>query len=127
MTKFPVMLLAVLAINTCNQAEEKCPDKACTMMFASVPVSYNKSVKDFKAVNLRTGQDVTHKDQTTGNTFTVVDDSDLKKLSEAGDDIELTATDSATNITRKDTVKITGGKCACHVERVSGPTEISFK
>lgn len=121
------MLLAILAINTCNQAEEKCPDKACTMMFASVPVTYNKTVKDFKAVNLRSGQNLTHKDQTTGNTFTIVDDSDLKKLTEGGDNIELTATDSATNVTRKDTVKISGGKCACHVERVSGPAEINFK
>ncbi|GAA4922334.1 hypothetical protein [Mucilaginibacter defluvii] len=127
MTKLPVMLLAILAINTCNQAEEKCPDKPCTMMFASVPVSYNKPVKDFKAVNLRTGQNLTHQDQTTGNMFTIVDDGDRKKLTEGGDDIELTATDSATNVSRKDTVKISGGKCACHVERVSGPTEISFK
>jgi hypothetical protein len=126
MTKLPIMLLAVLAINTCNKSEEKCPDKACTMMFASVPVTYNKTVKDFKAVNLRSGQNLTRKDQTTGTTFTVVDDGDLKKLTEGGDDIELTATDSATNVSRKDTVKVSGGKCACHVERVSGPTEISF-
>ncbi|GAA4328132.1 hypothetical protein GCM10023149_32000 [Mucilaginibacter gynuensis] len=102
------------------------------MIFASVPVSYvdnagkPAAVKNYKVINLRTKEDITHADNRniTATTFTIADDSDLKRISEAGDDILLTATDSATNKQLRDTVKIAGGVCACHVARISGPEQI---
>lgn len=101
-------------------------------MFASVPVKFVDAngqlaaVKNYKAVNLRTKEDITHQDNSniTGSFFAVADDSDLKKLTEAGDDIEVTATDSASNKQVNGIIKVSGGECACHVARVSGPEEI---
>lgn len=132
------MLLAVI-FSACKtkklqtQNAPDCPDKPCTMMFVSVPVRYADkngqpaTVKNFKAVILRTNEDITHTDNPTGSVFTVADDSDRKKLTETGDDLLITATDSASNVTRTDTVKIAGGVCSCHVVRVSGLEEIRFK
>ncbi|RCH54323.1 hypothetical protein DJ568_13610 [Mucilaginibacter hurinus] len=136
--------LLVVLLNSCDTAQKTqsqqdqqaqsgpCPDKVCTMMFASVPVKFVNSsgnpaaVKDYRAVNLRTNQDITHKDNDSvyGNYFAVADDSDLKKLSEAGDNIEVTAIDSASNKKLKAVIKVSGGECACHVARVAGPEEI---
>ncbi|RYD76031.1 MAG: hypothetical protein EOP53_15450 [Sphingobacteriales bacterium] len=136
MSKLPFLLLFIPLVNTCNQASQqqaqKCPEKACTMMFASIPVKFvdnngqPAAVKNYKAVNLRTKEDITHQDNsnTTGSFFAVADDSDLKKLTEAGDDIEVTATDSASNKQVSGIIKVSGGVCACHVARISGPEEI---
>ncbi|RVU02010.1 hypothetical protein EOD41_08650 [Mucilaginibacter limnophilus] len=134
---FALILLAAI-FSACKSKKQQtqnaqdCPDKPCTMMFASVPVRYADkngqpvSVKNFKAVILRTNEDITHTDNHTGSMFTVADDSDRKKLTEAGDNILITATDSASNVTRTDTIKVAGGVCSCHVVRVSGPEEIRF-
>jgi hypothetical protein len=68
-----LLLIAALGAVSCKSkkaaqaTEVKCPDKVCTMMFASVPVSFvdqggqPASVKNYKAVNLRTKDDITHK------------------------------------------------------------------
>lgn len=138
MRKLITFMLLAAIISACktkkqqSQNAQDCPDKPCTMMFASVPIRYADkngqpvSVKNFKAVILRTNEDITHADNQTGSIFTVADDSDRKKLTEAGDNILVTATDSATNVTRTDTIKVAGGVCSCHVTRVSGQEEIRF-
>ncbi|RYZ91817.1 MAG: hypothetical protein EOP47_30940, partial [Sphingobacteriaceae bacterium] len=95
MSKLTLIVLIVAAVNSCNQqpqqqAEIKCPDMMCTRIFASVPISFVNSsgqpaaMKYYKAVNLRTGEDITKPNSKSGSTFTVADDSDLKKLTEAG-------------------------------------------
>ncbi|RYY35461.1 MAG: hypothetical protein EOP46_09940 [Sphingobacteriaceae bacterium] len=139
MKKLFALILLAAALGACKakkqaQTAQDCPDKPCTMMFASIPVRYADkngqptTVKNYKAVILRTKEDITHDDNKNikGSFFTVADDSDRKKLTEAGDDILVTATDSATNVTRTDTIKVSGGVCSCHVVRVSGPEEIRF-
>ncbi|MNX72795.1 hypothetical protein D3C86_1041630 [compost metagenome] len=58
--------------------------------------------------------------------FIIVDDGNTKSLSEAGDDLKITGTSVETNQTKSVIVKVKGGKCACHIEKVSGPEQIAF-
>jgi hypothetical protein len=87
-------------------------------------------VKDFSVVNQRTGEKVYASSAATSNlikgSFIIVDDGNTKSLSEAGDDLKITGTSVETNQTKSVIVKVKGGKCACHIEKVSGPEQIAF-
>ncbi|RVU02011.1 hypothetical protein EOD41_08655 [Mucilaginibacter limnophilus] len=132
------VLLAVTAIAFLASCKEstvklrKCPDLVCTENFASVTIEFVKGgqsfkVIDYSAVNQRTGDTLVHaKSELPEGMYVVADDSDVKELSEKGDEIKVTGTDSLTNKTKTAIIKITGGECACHVEKISGPEQISF-
>ena len=59
--------------------------------------------------------------------YAVVTDSDTKNLSPKGDTIDVSAVNPRTN--QKKTVQfvVSGGKCACHIEKISGPEEVVFE
>lgn len=86
------------------------------------------SVRDYSAVNKRTGKStIQNNDPATVNNqgiYNVASDADVKELSETGDIIIVNATHPISN--KKVTVEfvVQGGACACHVTKVSGPTEI---
>ncbi|GAB3930327.1 hypothetical protein [Mucilaginibacter myungsuensis] len=135
-------LIIVTALTACEKKatdpdnSTPCAPKACTMEFRSVGVKFVKSgqglaVQNFKAVNKRTGQQLKNTgimpnaDQMPGY-YIVASDNNLKELSDAGDEILVSATDPATNVTKTATFKIAGG-CACHVAKTSGPEEVVFE
>ena len=88
------------------------------------------AVKDFSAINKRTGEStVQNNDPATVNNqgnYTVASDADVKKLSESGDVITVSATHPTTNKKASAEFVVTGGKCACHINKVSGPSEITL-
>jgi hypothetical protein len=87
-------------------------------------------IKNYSAVNQRTGDTIKVSGMAslslTPGTYVVVDDNYVKKLSEQGDDIKVSGTLEATNQTKTAILKVSGGKCACHIEKISGPEKIAF-
>lgn len=86
------------------------------------------TVKDYSAINKRTNQStVQNNEPPTANNqgiYTVASDADVRTLSESGDAIIVSATHPTTK--KKVTAEfiVNGGKCACHINKVSGPMEI---
>jgi len=133
-----ILLLAVMTFSSCETSEtpSDCESKICDQSFSYVMVSFTDKnglgvpVKNYSAVNKRTGD--TLKSATLASlslvagTYVIADDSHRKVLAENGDDIKISGTYEATNQTKTATVKIAGGKCACHIQKLSGPDKIAF-
>ncbi|WP_293787902.1 hypothetical protein [uncultured Pedobacter sp.] len=138
MKKIMLLLLVAIAILTCkkNKATSDCGYKICTEEFVSVRMKFldNKGagteVKDFSVINQRTGKRITANSSistsTTKGVFIVVDDQNKLDLSEQGDDLKITGTSVDTRQTKSVVVKVTGGKCACHIVKISGPDQVAF-
>jgi hypothetical protein len=137
MYKIAYILFCAIVFIACHKEEPSdCEDKICTENFVSVHINFTDKdgkgipVKNYSAVNQRTGQEI----RATGaayltliaGTFIVVTDSDIEKLSAEGDEIKITGTYEATGQTKSAILKVSGGKCACHVEKLSGPDKIAF-
>jgi hypothetical protein len=87
-------------------------------------------VKDFASINKRTGESTVQNNEPAtinnrGN-YIVASDSDVKKLSEAGDVITVSATHPISNKKIKAEFVISGGICACHISKISGPAVMTF-
>jgi hypothetical protein len=131
-----IFLCAALFIACDKKNNSDCPSLACTESFAMVTFSFtNKDgvgigIKNYSAVNQRTGDTIKVSGMAslslTPGTYVVVDDNYVKKLSEQGDDIKVSGTLEATNQTKTAILKVSGGKCACHIEKISGPEKIAF-
>jgi hypothetical protein len=138
MKKIMLVLLMGIALLTCkkNKSTSDCGDKICTEEFASLIVKFvdNKGagaeVKDFSVINQRTGDRVMANSSiytsTIKGAFIIVDDNNKLKLSEQGDDLKITGTSVETNQIKSVVIKVSGGKCACHIGKVSGPDQIAF-
>lgn len=138
MYKLSLLLLICVAVFAgCDKKDASdCPVIACTEMFASIPFSFTDKdgigvpVKNYSAVNLRTGESIESPNVAyltiMAGTYIVADDSHLRSLSEEGDDISITGTYEATGQTKSAIIKVSGGKCACHIQKISGPDKIIF-
>ena len=128
--------LCLLFLVSCSEKilKEECPDVICTMEFRSIPIHFKDasgksiSVKNFSAVIRRTGESTLAAKDTINNNgnYLVVSDSDTKNLSEKGDTIDVSATNPLTNQRKTVQLVVKGGRCACHIEKVSGPEEVVF-
>jgi len=108
----------------------------CTYEFRSVSFRFmdNKGegseVKDFNVINQRTGEKVVANSNMVSDlvrgTFIIADDGNLRSLSEQGDNLKITGTSVQTNQTKSAVIKVSGGECACHIEKLSGPDQIAF-
>ena len=137
--KFIYSLFSVLFLISCSEQvreKENCPNLICTQEFRTVTVTYKDSagspviVKDFSAIVRRTGEPTDTKSIGTINfkgNYTVATDNDTKSLLTKGDTIDVSAVNPKTN--QKKTVQfvVSGGKCACHIEKISGPEEVVFE
>jgi hypothetical protein len=87
-------------------------------------------VKDYSVINMSTGQLIKTRVVASltlvAGTFVVIDDSQRGKVSAAGDELKITGTYETTGQTKSAIVKVSGGKCACHIEKISGPEKIVF-
>lgn len=112
---------------------QNCPDLICTQEFRSVTVKFKDTsgnplvVKNFSAVVKRTGKstdsgpvDTVH---SKGN-YSVVTDNYRKNLAVNGDTIIVSAVNPASNEKKTVQFVVSGGKCACHIEKLSGPDEV---
>lgn len=137
MKKIALALLLISVILSCKKksTDSECGNRMCTEEFRSIGINYvdNKGlpaqVKDFSAVNQRTGEKIVPRMTaitTIKGSYTVIDDLNTKTLSETGDDIKVTGTSVETNQTKSVIVKVKGGKCACHIDKLSGPEQVTF-
>ena len=89
------------------------------------------TVKDFSAVNKRTGESTMQNNEpaTVNNKgiYVVASDADVKKLSEAGDALIVSATNPVSNKKIDTEFVVAGGLCACHVNKISGPAEVTLQ
>ncbi|MNK45554.1 hypothetical protein D3C87_643160 [compost metagenome] len=138
MKKTILALFIGLSVLSCkkNKAKSDCLDKMCTYEFRSVVFRFmdNKGegaeVKDFSVINQRTGAKVTTNSSATSNlikgAFIIVDDGNTRSLSEGGDNLKITGTSVQTNQTKSAIIKVSGGECACHINKLSGPDQVAF-
>ncbi|SDE49196.1 hypothetical protein SAMN04488024_12515 [Pedobacter soli] len=132
------LLLIALSVLSCkkNKTKTDCRDKMCTYEFRSVGFRFmdNKGegaeVKDFSVINQRTGEKVMANSSMTSNlvkgAFIIADDGNVRSLSEQGDNLKITGTSVQTNQTKSAVIKVSGGECACHIAKLSGPDQIAF-
>ena len=139
MKKIALGVFMISALLSCkkNTAESECEKNTiCTTEFRSVSIRFvdnrgeGAEVKDFNVVNQRNGEKLHANSSALINmikgTYLVADDGNTKSLSEEGDDLKITATSVETNQTKSAIVKVKGGKCACHISKVSGPEQVVF-
>ncbi|AOM77493.1 hypothetical protein [Pedobacter steynii] len=138
MKKLILILLMGSALLSCKKktTDSECGDRICTEEFRSFVITFlnNKAVgtevKDLSVINQRTGERVYANSSMTTNltkgSYLIVDDGNTKSLSEEGDDLKITGTSVETNQTKSATIKVKGGKCACHIDKISGPLQITF-
>ncbi|WP_412466898.1 hypothetical protein [Pedobacter sp. KLB.chiD] len=138
MKKITLALLVGITLLTCkkNKTTSDCGDKICTEEFASIMIKFvdNKGsgieVKDFDVINQRTGKRIMANSSISTNTtkgvFIIVDDQNKADLSEQGDDLKIMGTAVDTQQTKSVVVKVSGGKCACHIVKISGPDQVAF-
>lgn len=132
--KFLIAGAGLLLFASCEKST-KCGERICDASFAFVGVQFvdvngeHVTVKNYSSVNQRTGDTLIKGTEKifTDSIYIVADDSFVKKLSDKGDDIKITATDSATNVTKTAVFKVSGGECECHISKIAGPEKIMFE
>ena len=131
------VLILTMLLSACSATKQPvCENTICTMEFRMIQVKFNDAsgnpvvVKDYSAVNKRTGESTTQNNEpsTINNTgiYVVASDADVKKLTENGDVIIVTATHPTSNKKLTSEFVVAGGICACHVNKISGPSELTF-
>lgn len=129
-----ILSICSLCFGACSASNKPvCEDLICTMEFRMVQVKFIDAsgnpvtVKDFSSIIKRTNNPVMKNNDPAGSgVYTVASDADLKQLSEKGDIIMVSATHPQTNKKIETEFVISGGLCACHINKISGPAEILF-
>lgn len=119
-----------------QQAEADCPPKPCTMEFRTVGVVFTDSkgdtlqVKDFSVTLKATGKKLpsgAEQSTDTANPFYMIaSDGDKSALSVEGDTVVVSGTHPSSGQVKKTDFVISGGRCECHINKVSGPEKIVF-
>jgi hypothetical protein len=136
--KLLLMLLIAGGLWACKNSTNNsaCGMDVCTAEFATLGIEATNGtdsliyIKDLKIINKRTNKAVKlplppSNAYYAPNYMLIADDNTKGEFSTGGDDIEITATNKATNQTKTITLKISGG-CNCHVAKVSGPDKMVF-
>jgi len=131
-------LLAIgLIASSCKTTKERaCEDLVCTMEFRTVTVKFLDNlgkpvvVKDFRSINLRNHESMRGgrlDADTAKGIYTVASDANLKGLTNKGDTVLVFAKHPLSNVLKEGKFVISGGVCACHIAKVSGPDTIVFE
>lgn len=138
MYKLSILLVLAVFLSSCDKEKTPtdCQQMACDASYSMLGISFTDkdgkgvAVKDYSAVNLRTGELIQPAIVASLNLvpgyYIVIDDSYRKKLSTEGDDIKVTGTYEVTGQTKTVTLKVAGGECACHIGKIAGPDKIAF-
>lgn len=126
-----LLILGTLLISCSEKLD--CEDMVCTKEFRMITVKFVDAngnpqiVKGFTSINKRTGEVLTPNNDTVNQgIYVVASDSDILKLSEKGDNVLVSATDSKTNVKLQVEYLIAGGLCSCHVTKISGPDTVKL-
>lgn len=132
--KISFLLTVVLFVCGCSLDNSDC-SSMCTTEFRFITVKFRNSagqpvvVDGYKAVNLRTGLQIQTPPPDTVNfkgTYIVASDTNISRLSAAGDSILVSAVLPGTTQEKSARFVIAGGECNCHIEKKAGPQEIVF-
>jgi hypothetical protein len=138
--KTKLILLALLSVAACKSQKKSsnngCEAVMCTQEFKMIPVKListsGKEVnfKSYKIMEVATGKEVKNNNDlpNTGenaNTLIIADDSHLRQFAEKGTDLQLQITRADDKVVKAD-FKISGGKCACHVAKLTGPDQVDI-
>lgn len=135
--KVSALLIVACLMAGCDKQRQGltgCSTQTCTLSFAMIGVQFTDKngnavvVQNLTSINQRTKESMlpgTQQGITQTGYYYIADDSMRSKLSTAGDDVLVTATNPATGQTKSVTFKISGG-CNCHVDKISGPQTIVF-
>ena len=137
MKKIVILLLIAMTVASCQKDRTTdCELRACPYVLRYVVINFvdkngaPTEVKNYSVVNQRTGEEMPADKNYLVNgvpgSFIVVQNTHAPKLSEAGDDLKITGTSVVTNQTKTAIIKVSGGKCACDVNKISGPERIAF-
>lgn len=128
---FYILAISGLCFSACSTTNQECGDLICTQEFRTVQVKFKDAsgnlltAKDFSAVIKRTNKSVVpYNDSNSQGTYYVASDADLRELSERGEVILVSATHPQTAKKTVTEFVVSGGICACHIAKVSGPEEI---
>ncbi|RRN78190.1 hypothetical protein EIM50_15745 [Pseudoxanthomonas sp. SGD-10] len=130
-------LIFALFLSACiGQKEINCDDLICTQEFRSITVKFVDAegtpieVEDFKAINARTKKQVNDGNQGGSlpmkGVYVITSDASLNEFTTNGDIVVVSAKHAMSGVMKTAEYKITGGRCSCHVSKVSGPDEIVF-
>ena len=136
---FLPLIILLTAFSSCSKSSRNSgctADQVCTAIFASIGVEFvdkdgnNITVNNITVINLRTNIAVVAQGITdpgfSPNYHTIATDGNKGEFSTNGDNVKVTATNSATNKTVSAVLVISGG-CNCHVAKLSGPDKIVFE
>ncbi|QQL49765.1 hypothetical protein [Mucilaginibacter ginkgonis] len=130
------IIISAISISSCVSQEEtktKCGSIMCTDEFIMVPIrliatkSSTISFKSYKVINLAAGKQVRTKDVVRDSpaTLIIADDSNRKDFPESVQNLQLQVTRNDGRVVTAN-YKIGGGKCACHVSKLSGPDQVDI-
>lgn len=130
------LFIASCATKKNNQAEADCPPKPCTMEFRSVGVIFKDvegdtlQVKDF-SVKLKSNDkklpSATSESATPDNPYYLIaNDGDKSALSLVGDTLIVSAKHPSTDKIKTSEMVISGGRCECHINKISGSEVVVF-
>jgi hypothetical protein len=132
-----VPLFSLLLLAACSEkvTDGICKERICTEEFRTVAVTFKDgngtpiAVKAYSAIIVRNQESTQNGAADPLNApgmYAVASDFNTKTLLPEGDKIDVTAVNPKTN--QKKTVQfvVSGGKCACHIEKISGPAEVVF-
>lgn len=135
--KIIVFVSALFLLSACVSQQEtktKCGSVVCTDEFIMIPVkviatkSSSVDFKTYKVINLATGKEVKSNSwpgRDNPGTIVIADDGHRRSFPEKGADLELQITRKDDRVIKQD-YKIAGGKCACHVSKISGPDQVDI-
>jgi hypothetical protein len=136
-----ILTCTIVLISSCTEQlltekSEDCPERICTEEFRSVAVQFKDAagnpilVRNFTSTIRRTGKSPQQSGAVDSvyfkGSYAVVTDNDTRNLSSTGDTIDVSAVNPNTNQKKTAQYVVKGGKCACHIDKISGPQEIVF-
>ncbi|MFC6100912.1 hypothetical protein [Olivibacter domesticus] len=131
------LLAAACATKKKNETTEAdCPPKACTMEFRTVGVIFKDNtgdtllVKNFsvkiKGSNKELPSAASESPQPENPYYLVANDGDKSALNIEGDTLLISATHPTTNKLKTTEMVVSGGRCECHINKMSGEQTIVF-
>ncbi|WDF55477.1 hypothetical protein [Mucilaginibacter sp. KACC 22063] len=131
---FACGLFMLSACASQQETKTKCGSVVCTEEFIMIPVkviatkSSEINFKTYKVINLNTGKEVKSNGwpgKDNPGTVVVADDGHRHDFTEQGTALQLQITRNDGRVVKQD-YKIGGGRCACHVSKISGPDQVDI-
>ena len=130
------LLVAACATKKKDNPEADCPPKPCTMEFRTVGVIFKDHtgdtliVKDFSVKIKGRGKQLpsagSESPQAENPYYLIANDGDKSALSVEGDTLLISATHPTTGKLKTTEFVVSGGRCECHINKISGEEAIVF-